>query len=137
MLATAARLADIVTLNIPLSSDAGLATNTVTRGTRARFEERLGVVHRAAAAAGRTVELHVYVHHVHLGDGWRDAADEEAARLALTFAEYVASPHVLAGDVDEIASIVLARRDELGLGYFSVPASVLEPFAPVVARLTG
>ena len=137
MLAAAARLADIVTLNIPLQSSAGLATNTVARGTRARFEERLGIVRSGAAAVGRAVELHVYVHHVHVGDGWRDEADDEAARLGLRLDEYVASPHVLAGDVDQIASLVVTRRDELGIGYLSVPASVLEAFAPVVARLAA
>ena len=67
MLAFAARIADIVTINIPLRSDAGLASNTVALGTVAAFEDRVARVRRAASDAGRQVELHAYVHHVHIG----------------------------------------------------------------------
>jgi probable F420-dependent oxidoreductase len=135
MLAASARLADIVTLNIPLGSGAGLASNTIASGTRASFDERVRLVGDRATASGRTVALHVYVHAVHTGDGWRDAASDAADLLELPFEAYVGSPHVLAGDVDQIVSTVSARRDELGIGYFSVPATSLDEFAPVVARL--
>ena len=135
MLAASARLADIVTLNIPLRSGAGLASNTITSGTRASFDERVRLVGDSATASGRAVALHVYVHAVHTGDGWRDAASDAADRLEMPFDAYVGSPHVLAGDVDQIVSTVSARREELGIGYFSVPASSLDELAAVVTRL--
>ena len=77
----------------------------------------------------------MYVHAVHTGDGWRDAASDAADRLEMPFDAYVGSPHVLAGDVDQIVSTVSARREELGIGYFSVPASSLDELAAVVTRL--
>ncbi len=135
MLAAAARLADIVTLNIPLRSGAGLSSNTVASGLREAVELRMQIVRDAAAAAGRDVELHLYVHNVHIGGGWRDDAAAAAAAIGLPVDDYVASPHVLAGDVDQIASTVMARRDELGIGYFSISGSFLDEFAPVVGRL--
>jgi probable F420-dependent oxidoreductase len=135
MLGAAARLADIVTVNIPLRSRAGLATNTVASGTRSAFEERLRIVRDGADAARRTVELHVYVHHVHCGDRWREEASDAAERLGLDLDTYTSSPHVLAGDVDEIVATMTNRCADLGLGYVSVPGSCLEALAPVVARL--
>jgi probable F420-dependent oxidoreductase len=135
MLDLAARFADVVTVNIPLRSGEGLATNTVASGTRVAFEERIAIVHDAAAAAGRHVELHVYVHNVHLGPDWRDEVSLAADRLGLTIDQYVGSPHVLAGDVDDVAGTVLQRCAELGIGYFSIPGAAAEPFAEVLDRL--
>jgi probable F420-dependent oxidoreductase len=134
MLAAAARLADIVTVNIPLRSGEGLAANTVASGTRPSFEDRLRIIGDSASTSGRAVALHVYVHAVHAGDRWRDDASEAADRLGLAYDAYVGSPHVLAGDIDELVSTISARRDELDIGYFSVPASSREELAPVVAR---
>jgi probable F420-dependent oxidoreductase len=136
MLAAAARHADIVTINIPLRSGAGLGANTVAQGTRAAFGARVATVRDAAAAAGRAVEIHVYVHDVHVGPGWEPQAVAAAAHIGLAFDDYVASPHVLAGDVATVAATARARRDELGIGYFSIPGSALEAFAPVLERLT-
>jgi probable F420-dependent oxidoreductase len=135
MLSTAARLADIVTINIPLRSGAGLASNTVASGTREAFERRVAVIRDAAKAAERQVELHVYVHNIHFGPRWRAEAEDAATRIGLDIDDYLASPHVLAGDVDEIVATVLARRDDLDIGYFSIPGSCLDDFAGVVARL--
>lgn len=75
------------------------------------------------------------MHAVHTGDGWRDAASDAADRLAMPFDAYVRSPHVLAGDVDQIVSTVSTRREELSIGYFSVPAASLDELAAVVTRL--
>jgi probable F420-dependent oxidoreductase len=135
MLAAAARLADIVTINIPLRSGAGLAANTVARGTRGAFGARVDNVRRAATAAGRAVELHVYVHNVHMGPQWQAEATAAADQVGLEVDDYLASPHVLAGDADVIATTVLARHAELGVGYFSIPGWSLDEFAPVLERI--
>jgi probable F420-dependent oxidoreductase len=137
MLAAAARHADIVTINIPLRSGAGLGANTVAQGTRSAFGARVATVRDAAAAAGRAVEIHVYVHDVHVGPDWEPQAVAAAAHVGLAFDDYVASPHVLAGDVASVAATARARRDELGIGYFSIPGSALETFAPVLEGLSA
>jgi probable F420-dependent oxidoreductase len=136
MLAAAARHADIVTINIPLRSGSRLAANTVAQGTRAAFGARVAAVRDAAVAAGRAVDIHVYVHDVHTGPDWEPQAAAAAARVGLAFDEYLTSPHVLAGDIAELAGTVCARRADLGIGYFSIPGSALEAFAPVLERLS-
>ena len=135
MLTTAAQVADIVTLNIPLRSSAGLAANTVAQGRRAAFDDRLRLVRDAASAAGRSVGLHVYVHNVHVGPAWSDEVDAAAASLGLSVRDYVASPHVLAGDLDQIVETIEHRRAELGIAYLSIPGTFLESFAPVIESL--
>lgn len=137
MLRAAAGLADIVTLNIPLRSNAGLAANTVAQGTLTAFTDRLRLVRDAATAAQRDVALHVYVHNVHLGPGWRDEVAEAAGRLGLTEDDYAGSPHVLAGDAEAIAATIRERRDELGIGYLSISGFHLEEFQPVLALVAG
>jgi probable F420-dependent oxidoreductase len=132
MLATAARLADIVTVNIPLRGSARLADNSVAGGTRALFEERLRLVRDTAAACGRKVDLHVYVHHVHAGPRWHDDARAAAERVGLDVDEYLESPHVLAGDVDRLVHTVTERAQALGVNYFSIPGSNIEELAPVL-----
>jgi probable F420-dependent oxidoreductase len=132
MLTAAAELADIVTVNIPLRGGARLADNTVASGTRAQFEERLRLVRDAASACGRSVELHVYVHHVHTGPRWRDDAAAAADRIGLDVDSYLESPHVLAGDVGRLIATATGRARELGVGYFSIPGSSMEAFAPVL-----
>ena len=135
MLTVAAQVADIVTLNIPLRSRAGLAANTVAQGQRAAFDDRLRLVRAVASAAGRTVGLHVYVHHVHGGPEWSDEVEAAAASLHLSADDYVASPHVLAGDHDEIVATIEARRAELGIDYLSIPGTFLDALAPVLELL--
>jgi probable F420-dependent oxidoreductase len=132
MLAAAARLADIVTVNIPLRGGARLADNTVASGTRAQFEQRLQLVRDAASARARTVEMHVYVHQVHTGPRWLDDARAAADRIGLEVDDYLESPHVLAGDVDRLIAAVTGRARELGVRYFSVPGSSMEALAPVL-----
>ena len=46
-------------------------------------------------------------------------------------------PHVLIGSVAEIVEALEAQREIYGISYVTVGASVLEEFAPVVARLAG
>jgi hypothetical protein len=51
--------------------------------------------------------------------------------------ELLASPHVLAGSVEEIVETLQEPRERLGISYITVPGHVVDNFAPVVARLAG
>ncbi|HEV8298566.1 MAG TPA: LLM class flavin-dependent oxidoreductase [Acidimicrobiales bacterium] len=132
MLATAARLADIVTINIPLAAGGGLAGNTVASGTRELVVERLRIARSSAHAAGRNVRLHLYVHEVHVGADWREVAEGRASTLGMTVDDYLDSPHVLVGDNARIASVLEQRREELGISYVSIPGTALDAFAAVL-----
>jgi len=137
MLTAAARLADIVSVNIPLGRPRTVKQVGIGQGVREAFESRLTVVRESARAAGRSVSLHVYVHEVHLGPHWRDSATAGAARNGLSLEDYVTSPHVLAGDHAQIAETVLDREARYGLHYFSIPGSALEEFGEVLHVLAG
>ena len=47
------------------------------------------------------------------------------------------SIHMLIGSIDQITEELLARRERYGFSYIQVTASLLDAFAPIVARLTG
>jgi hypothetical protein len=51
--------------------------------------------------------------------------------------EMLRHPHGLFGGVDTICEELERRRELFGISYFTVGEDALEPFAPVVARLTG
>jgi hypothetical protein len=47
------------------------------------------------------------------------------------------APAVLLGSPDEMRDQLLARRETLGVSYFSLADSFMETLAPVVERLAG
>ena len=137
MLAAAARLADVVTFNIPLGRPGAIGEIGIAQAVTSEFEQRVETVRESANAAGRTVEHHIYVHAVHLGPGWRDDAERAAGDIGLDVDDYLDSPHVLAGDAERIADTMRARHAAYGIGYVSVPGQHVDSFAPVLAVLAG
>jgi probable F420-dependent oxidoreductase len=119
LLQLAAQTADIVAFGWPPQTDVAAA--------RERTE-------RVRAAAGdRDVELACGLIAVGSGDQpW-------LARMGLTAGELAAAGAitVLAGSAAEMADELQRRRDALGLSYITVPATVIDEFAPVVERLAG
>ncbi len=57
--------------------------------------------------------------------------------LGLTGEQLGEHPHGLIGSVDAICEQLVARREAYGISYVTVGRSVMEAFAPVVARLAG
>jgi hypothetical protein len=49
----------------------------------------------------------------------------------------LASPHALAGTVEEIAEDLIDRRERWGISYIGVGLDALDALAPVVAELAG
>ena len=47
------------------------------------------------------------------------------------------SPFVVAGSADEMCGQLLERREQLGISYVTLPADLMDTFAPVVERLSG
>jgi hypothetical protein len=104
--------------------------------TRAATDEKLALVARESAGRSVPPELQVYVHVAAVG-----TRDQGLARAAASFGTSpeaaAASPHVLAGGVDDVVETLERRRAELGISYVSIPADAVDAFAPVVARLGG
>ena len=60
-----------------------------------------------------------------------------AAGLGAEPSDVLDLPHFLIGSADELVEALQARRHRYGIAHVVVPGEVAEPFAPVVARLTG
>jgi hypothetical protein len=84
------------------------------------------------------LEINVLVQRVIVTDD-RRAAAEELARgwTQLTPDEFLSSPHVLIGSVDQMVEAIQARRKRWDISYYVVHEAFLDVFAPVVARLAG
>jgi probable F420-dependent oxidoreductase len=135
MLTAAGVLADIVTLNVPLGKPKSIGQVGLGAGVLSAFEQRLAIVRGARSDRDGPVTLHVFVHDVHLGPQWHDQAAAAAQAAGLGLVDYLASPHVLAGDDDLVVARLLELRTRYGIGYVSIPGTVLELFAPILSRL--
>ena len=135
VLSLAAREADIVGLNVNLRAG-HLGPEMATSATREATGRKVALVRDAAAGRSSPPEIQVYVHVVAIG-GRGEGVARGAAALGLDEPAAAASPHVLAGSIDEIVGVLEERRAALGISYVSVSAESVDAMAPVVARLAG
>jgi probable F420-dependent oxidoreductase len=142
ILALAAREADIVGVNVSMAS--GSIADSGPSSLEDEMDRRVAWV-REVAGPERFAELELTVRVTGvavLPDG-APAADrlERAAEVGrptgLSGEQALASPTVLVGTVDEICADLVARRQRFGFSYVCVSQGAMEPFAPVVQRLTG
>lgn len=133
VLSLAAREADIVSIsNVPF-----LAVNEAGLTPMGEAARRLGYVREAAGDrfAGLDIESSPYYAEITPD---KDAAFAKIAATLRTTPEVIAEhPNVLVGTAEEVADILLARREVTGINYVTVPQGLIESFAPVAARLNG
>jgi probable F420-dependent oxidoreductase len=136
MLSLAAREADIVGINIDLRKgviDADAGPNATTDAT----VEKLRWIHEAAGGRYDDLELQVRVHVAAVTDDRDAMAEMLGPALGISPADALASPHALAGTVDQLVDQIQERRDRFGISYIGIGADAMEAMAPVVARLAG
>jgi probable F420-dependent oxidoreductase len=136
VLGLAAREADIVGINVNLAVgviDERAGPNATEEATQAKVD----LVRNAAGDRFADVELQARVHVVALTDDREAMAGLLAPALGISPAAALASPHALAGSVEQIAEDLLARRERWGISYLTISADSLDAFAPVVAELAG
>jgi probable F420-dependent oxidoreductase len=137
LLALAAAEADIVGLT-GITFDRGGVGRQLSGFSPAGVDERVALVRKAAGNRLEPPELNALVQQVVVTDDRRAAAEELAKRWpVLDVEDILASPFVLLGSVDAIATQLVERRARWGISYYVVFESTLDAFAPVVARLTG
>ncbi|GAA3762564.1 LLM class flavin-dependent oxidoreductase [Micromonospora maritima] len=97
------------------------------------------LAHVAAGAAGRDAPpvLEALVQRFAVTDDAEAVAAETAAETGLTPAEVLATPFVLAGTADEIATAVAAHERRWGVTRFVVRADAVAALAPLLPRLAG
>jgi probable F420-dependent oxidoreductase len=135
VLTLAAREADVVGLNVNLGAG-HLGPEMGASATHSATVEKVELVRRESASRPEPPELQVYVHVTAVGDR-AGGLERAAASFATTAEEAAVSPHVLAGDTDEVVDELERRREAYGISYVSVAAGAVAGMAPVVARLAG
>ena len=138
VLTLAAQEADIVSLSVKGSAEGGLDWDSISAEATA---QKLAWVREAAGGRTDRVELHVMAIFVAVTDDPRQAAeamlrDWDIAGV-LTVDQLLASPHALIGSENGIVETLLGLREQFGFSYVSVFQEAMEPFAPIVARLSG
>jgi probable F420-dependent oxidoreductase len=140
VLRLAGRRADIVSLNFDNASGV-IGFEGLMSSTAERTREKLDWI--AEGAAERTdgkqladleIEIGAYFTIV---DASGAVVEQVAGGFGMTAEQLRGYPHALAGSVEEIIEEIRRRRDELGITYYSVNASEMKAFAPVVAALAG
>jgi probable F420-dependent oxidoreductase len=136
VLRLAAQEADIVAVNVNLAAgviDDRAGPDATEDATTAKID----LVREAAGARFDELELHIRIHVAAVTDDREGMADLLAPALGISPEAALASPHAIAGTVDQIVETLEARRERWGLSYLGISVDALDAFAPVVARLVG
>ena len=136
VLSLAAREADIVGLNINLAHGRIDETAGPT-ATADATDRKVDWIREAAGERFGDLVLQTRIHLAAITDDRPTLAAAVGPALGLSAEQAMASPHGLAGTVEEIVEQCHARRDRWGISYITLSADVLEDFAPVVAALRG
>jgi probable F420-dependent oxidoreductase len=136
MLTLAAEEADIVSINVRLSSGV-LGPDRGPSATGAAVREKVALVRKAAGPRLSELVLQIEEHFVAVTDDELEATKRAAAAVGLPGREVTGSPHVLIGSVGRICELLQQMREELGISYICMSGAPAEEFAPIVARLAG
>ena len=98
-----------------------------------QIEERVELVRKTAAAAGRAPQLEALVQHVELTDDAEAAAQRVAADVpGVNADDLLAAPYTLFGTPEEIAAELRRHAERLGITRFVVRADALDAAAAIL-----
>ncbi len=139
LLALAAREADIVGLSGLTFRRGGAVPPDLSGWRVSSVDERVRLVREVAGVERYArLELNALVQQVVVTDDRRSAAEELSSRWTqLSADEFLQSPYVLIGTVDQMVADLQARRQRWGISYYVIHEPYVDAFAPVVARLVG
>ena len=138
ILSFAAREADIVSVNGKTTREGGLDFASLSPEAT---DQKVAWVREAAGERFDALELNILATVVIITDQRHQAALDSLKDWGLPADDasadrWLESPSVLIGTVDQIVEDLQLRRERYGFSYITV-FEPLEPFAPVVERLTG
>lgn len=136
VLSLAARAADIVGINVNLASGV-IGPDAGPNATDDATTEKIGWIRDAAGDRFGELELQTRVHIAEVTDDRNALAEAVAPALGISPAASLASPHALAGSVEQICDDLMQRRERWGISYITWSDDALDSFAPVVDRLAG
>ncbi|MEU6721106.1 LLM class flavin-dependent oxidoreductase [Nonomuraea sp. NPDC046802] len=137
VLTMAAREADTVHVNVPLTSGE-LTRKLGAEATEERFRARVGWISKAACGREDAPELGVSPSLCGIKPGSPAALTARLGRaLDLSPEDASRSPMLLVGTVASVTEALLERRELLGLSYIVIPWSAARAMRPVVEELNG
>ena len=137
-LSLAARIADIVSVNIKTTPEGGFDMSSISA---AAAMQKVAWIREAAGERFDSIELNILVPVVNLTAHPRQVVEEGLREMhvspeVLSVDDALESPSILAGSVNQIVDTLIERRERYGFSYI-VNWAPIEEFAPVVARLAG
>ncbi len=135
VLGIAGREADIVSFNFDNSS--GKIGPGVPTSTADHMADKLAWVQAGAGDRFDELELELGGYFTTVTDDAAQTAAAMAAMFGLTPEQMMEHPHALIGSVDAICDELVRRRELWGVSYWTIGASNMAAFAPVVERLAG
>ncbi len=137
ILGLAARVADTVSIHRNL--ERGLAASwDLDRKSGDAFGERIGWIREAAGDRFVDLELHALVLRAVFTDRREEAAVELGRANGLDVEHVLASPHYLIGSAEEMAELLLRRRERWGISYWTLVAgNDVTAFGQVIKKLAG
>ena len=136
VLSLAGREADIVSLNFNNRSGV-IGPDGVQLSTFEETAKKIGWIREAAGDRFDQLELEIGAYFTFVGDATDAMAEGMASAFGFTKEDMLAHPHGLFGTVEAICEELERRRSVLGISYITVGDSVMEDFAPIVAKLAG
>jgi len=108
----------------------------VRQATERETERKVETVRNAAGPRVDSIELNILV-----GDGGvighGSALSSGATALKRLATRFVRTPYVLYGTLAQLEDELQARRERLGISYYSIPGEAMEAMAPLVDALKG
>jgi probable F420-dependent oxidoreductase len=139
LLSLAAREADIVGLSGITFRNGGAAPPDLSGWRAAGVDERIQHVREAAGDERYArLEINALVQRVIVTNDRRKAAEELTSRWPqLSYDEFLQSPYVLIGTIEQIIEELEGHRARWDISYYTIREADVDTFAPVVARLAG
>ena len=136
VLSIAAREADIVGINASLAAGA-IGPEALASMTPDAVDEKVAIVKLAAGPRFASLEMNVRAFFVSVTDDRDGLAARLAGGFGMTPEAALKTPFALVGTVEQIIETLHERRERWGFSYVIVGTGDVEPFAPVVAALSG
>ena len=134
MLRLAAREADVVGL-IPQFSRRG--SPRLTDATEGALARKVEVVRTAAGDRFAALELSVYCADAGMVGSGHTLLGSVVSAVKRAGVAPVGSPYLLYGTLGSLRSLLLRRREALGISHYAIPHHAMESMAPLVESLTG
>jgi probable F420-dependent oxidoreductase len=145
ILAIASRIADIISVSTPATTDGRVDMPKISREA---VENKMGYIRDAAGDRFDQIELNMTIRDVRLTDDraatarqllaeWASVPDRLANVEQITEDDVLNSPHVAIGSAQQITAQLEEARERWGLTYLEVSSSDADAIAAVIPSLAG